>query len=112
MKYFQKIVHKWILKNGIRYFNILTNTILLSEEVGEVSRIIARIYGEQNYKNGDYLYDKKHLGEELSDVLFVLICIANQTGIDLEKSFNKKIKKKEKRDHNRHKKNKKLTKNK
>ncbi|AGW86158.1 MazG Nucleotide Pyrophosphohydrolase [Blattabacterium sp. (Nauphoeta cinerea)] len=88
----QKVVHNWIINHGIRYFDILTNTILLSEEVGEVSRIIARNYGEQskqkNYKKNE------DLGEELSDVLFVIICLANQTGIDLEESFNRKLKKK------------------
>ncbi|WP_185873481.1 nucleotide pyrophosphohydrolase [Blattabacterium cuenoti] len=105
MNNLQKIVHKWIHKNGIRYFNILTNTILLSEEVGEVSRIIARNYGEQSNKNEEINED---LGKELSDVLFVVICLANQTGIDLEKSFNKKLIEKTNRDYNRHHKNKEL----
>ncbi|WP_185877553.1 nucleotide pyrophosphohydrolase [Blattabacterium cuenoti] len=106
MKNIQKIVHEWIIKHGIRYFDILTNTILLSEEVGEVSRIIARKYGEQSKKIN--LKEKNEdLGEELSDVLFVIICLANQTGIDLEKSFNKKLEKKNE-DHNRHHENKKL----
>ncbi|WP_185878074.1 nucleotide pyrophosphohydrolase [Blattabacterium cuenoti] len=100
MNNIQKIVHKWIHTHGVRYFNILTNTILLSEEVGEVSRIIARNYGEQSKKNEDKI--NEDLGRELSDVLFVVICLANQTGIDLEKSFNKKLIEKTKRDYNRH----------
>ncbi|WP_185860100.1 nucleotide pyrophosphohydrolase [Blattabacterium cuenoti] len=105
IKNLQKLVHNWINNHGIRYFDVLTNTILLSEEVGEVSRIIARNYGEQSYKK----YSKKEdLGEELADVLFVLLCLANQTGIDLEKSFDKKLKKKKIRDHERHHNNEKL----
>ncbi|AWU39921.1 nucleotide pyrophosphohydrolase [Blattabacterium punctulatus] len=105
IKNIQKLVHNWIINYGIRYFNILTNTILLSEEVGEVSRIIARNYGEQSLKKD--CKEKEDLGEELSDVLFVLICLANQTGIDLEESFHKKLKKKI-RDGERHHKNEKL----
>ncbi|WP_185871855.1 nucleotide pyrophosphohydrolase [Blattabacterium cuenoti] len=109
IKNLQKLVHKWIINHGIRYFSILTNTILLSEEVGEVSRIIARNYGEQSKKNGkEKEKENEDLGEELSDVLFIIICLANQTGINLEESFHKKLKKKEIRDHNRHHKNKKL----
>ncbi|WP_185862895.1 MazG nucleotide pyrophosphohydrolase domain-containing protein [Blattabacterium cuenoti] len=105
IKNLQKLVHTWIINHGIRYFDVLTNTILLSEEVGEVSRIIARNYGEQSYNK----YSKKEdLGEELADVLFVLLCLANQTGIDLEKSFNNKLKKKKIRDHERHHNNEKL----
>ncbi|WP_113738361.1 nucleotide pyrophosphohydrolase [Blattabacterium clevelandi] len=106
IKNIQKLVHNWIVNYGIRYFNILTNTILLSEEVGEVSRIIARNYGEQSLKKN--CKEKEDLGEELSDVLFVLICLANQTGIDLEKSFHQKLKKKKIRDDERHHKNEKL----
>ncbi|WP_185851771.1 nucleotide pyrophosphohydrolase [Blattabacterium cuenoti] len=109
IKDIQKLVHHWILNHGVRYFNILTNTILLSEEVGEVSRIIARNYGEQSQKKeckkNNTIDD---LGEELADVLFVLICLANQTGINLEESFNKKLKKKKIRDHKRHHNNEKL----
>ncbi|WP_185849433.1 nucleotide pyrophosphohydrolase [Blattabacterium cuenoti] len=102
----QKLVHDWIVNHGIRYFDVLTNTILLSEEVGEVSRIIARNYGEQTKKEN--CKKDEDLGEELSDVLFIIACLANQTGIDLEESFHKKLKKKEIRDHNRHRENKKL----
>ncbi|WP_185856955.1 nucleotide pyrophosphohydrolase [Blattabacterium cuenoti] len=104
IKNLQKLVHNWIVNHGIRYFDILTNTILLSEEVGEVSRIIARNYGEQSKKKNC----KENLGEELSDVLFIIICLANQTGIDLEKSFHRKLEKKKIRDHTRHHKNQKL----
>ncbi|WP_185850584.1 MazG nucleotide pyrophosphohydrolase domain-containing protein [Blattabacterium cuenoti] len=106
IKNIQKLVHNWIMNHGIRYFDILTNTILLSEEVGEVSRIIARNYGEQSNKKN--CNNNDDLGEELSDVLFVLICLANQTGIDLEKSFNKKLREKKMRDHSRHHENEKL----
>ena len=84
----QKLVDEWIKEHGVRYFNELTNMAILSEEVGEVARIIARKYGEQSLKENDNVDD---LGDELSDVLFVLICLANQTGIDLEKSFNCKL---------------------
>ncbi|WP_185870695.1 nucleotide pyrophosphohydrolase [Blattabacterium cuenoti] len=112
----QKLVHNWIITHGVRYFNVLTNTILLSEEVGEVSRIIARNYGEQSQKK-DFKNNIEattsimdDLGEELADVLFVLICLANQTGINLEESFNKKLKKKKIRDHKRHHSNEKLKK--
>ncbi len=100
------MVHNWIINHGVRYFDILTNTILLSEEVGEVSRIIARHYGEQSQKRNFQI--NEDLGEELSDVLFIVVCLANQTDIDLEESFLKKLKKKEIRDHTRHHKNKKL----
>lgn len=101
----QKEVDQWISKYGIRYFDVLTNMIQLTEEVGEVARIISRRYGEQSEKEED---KDKDLGEELSDVLFVLICIANQTGIDLQKAFSNKLKIKTKRDKNRHSKNSKL----
>lgn len=106
IKNLQKLVHNWIIHHGVRYFDVLTNTILLSEEVGEVSRIIARNYGEQSKKKN--CKEKEDLGEELSDILFVIACLANQTGIDLEKSFHEKLKKKESRDHVRHHENKKL----
>lgn len=101
----QKLVDEWIKEHGVRYFNELTNMAILSEEVGEVARIIARKYGEQSLKENDNIDD---LGDELSDVLFVLICLANQTGIDLEKSFKNNLSKKTERDRQRHKSNKKL----
>ncbi len=103
----QKFVDNWINKHGVRYFNVLTNMAMLTEEVGEVARVIARTHGEQSFKKSD---KGKDLGEELADVLFVLICIANQTGIDLEKAFLKNIEKKDKRDKTRHKRNPKLKK--
>ena len=101
----QKLVDEWIKEHGVRYFNELTNMAILSEEVGEVARIISRKYGEQSMKENDNIDD---LGDELSDVLFVLICLANQTGIDLEKSFKNNLSKKTERDRQRHKLNKKL----
>ena len=101
----QKKVDQWINKHGVRYFNELTNMAILSEEVGEVARIIARKYGEQSSKSNE---NELNLGNELSDVLFVLICPANQTGIDLEKSFYENLNKKTNRDKNRHKSNIKL----
>ena len=91
----QKLVDEWIKEHGVRYFNELTNMAILSEEVGEVAKIIARKYGEQSLKENDNIDD---LGDELSDVLFVLICLANQTGIDLEKSFKNNLSKKTERD--------------
>ena len=101
----QLAVDSWIKEHGVRYFNELTNMAQLTEEVGEVARIIARRYGEQSEKQSD---KGKDLGEELADVLFVVLCLANQTGINLEESFNKKLEIKAKRDHNRHHNNKKL----
>ena len=101
----QKEVDNWITKYGVRYFNELTNMALLTEEVGEVARIISREYGEQSLKKDKEL---KNLGDELSDVLFVLICLANQTGIDLEKSFYHNLNKKTRRDNKRHLSNKKI----
>ena len=98
-------VDQWIKDHGVRYFNELTNMAQLTEEVGEVARIIARRYGEQSEKESD---KHKDLGEELADVLFVVLCLANQTGIDLQKSFDKKLKIKTERDHDRHQNNKKL----
>ncbi len=95
----QKKVDDWINKYGVRYFDELTNMAQLTEEVGEVARIISRKYGEQSVKKGE---DVNDLGEELADVLFVLVCLANQTGVDLEKSFDDKLKKKSKRDNTRH----------
>lgn len=102
----QKLVDQWIKKYGVRYFSELTNTAMLMEEVGEVARIMARKYGEQSEKKSD---KSKKLDDELADVLFVLICIANQTGIDLQKALEKNLEKKTKRDRTRHKKNKKLS---
>jgi len=101
----QKTVDKWIKKYGVRYFNELTNTAILMEEVGEVARIMARRYGEQSEKES---HKNKALADEMADVLFVLICLANQTGIDLEKALKKNLEKKTKRDKKRHKENKKL----
>ena len=105
LKKAQKEVDDWITVHGVRYFNELTNMAILSEEVGEVAKIIARKYGEQSQKKDDNI---ENLADELSDVLFVLICIANQTGIDLEKSFKQNLDKKTERDKNRHKLNIKL----
>lgn len=101
----QQIVDDWIKKYGVRYFNELTNTAILMEEVGELARIISRRYGEQSEKDSDKNLD---LADEMADVLFVLICLANQTGIDLDDAFKKNIKKKTTRDHSRHVENKKL----
>jgi NTP pyrophosphatase (non-canonical NTP hydrolase) len=95
----QKTVDAWIKQYGVRYFNELTNTAILTEEVGEVARIIARRYGEQSEKESDKKLD---LGDELADVLFVLICIANQTGVDLTKAMELNLKKKTSRDELRH----------
>ena len=105
LKKAQKKVDDWINLHGVRYFNELTNMAILSEEVGEVAKIIARKYGEQSSKKDD---NTENLADELSDVLFVLICLANQTGIDLEKSFKLNLDKKTKLDKNRHKSNIKL----
>ena len=101
----QKAVDNWIKEYGVRYFNELTNMAQLTEEVGEVARIIARRYGEQSEKESD---NDKDLGEELADVVFVVLCLANQTGIDLQMAFDKKMDKKTKRDHDRHHNNQKL----
>ena len=100
----QQQVDDWIKKYGVRYFNELTNMAMLTEEVGEVARIMARKFGEQSSKASD----NHDLGEELADVLFVLICIANQTGVDLSLEFQKNIEKKINRDSTRHKENEKL----
>lgn len=101
----QQAVDEWIKKHGVRYFNELTNMAQLTEEVGEVARIIARRYGEQSEKESD---KDKDLGEELADVMFVVLCLANQTGVDLQDAFDKKLELKTKRDHERHHGNKKL----
>lgn len=101
----QSEVDNWIQEHGVRYFNELTNMAQLTEEVGEVARIIARRYGEQSEKESD---KQKDLGEELADVMFVVLCLANQTGVDLESAFYKKLNLKTERDHDRHKNNDKL----
>ena len=103
----QQIVDNWIKTTGIRYFNELTNTAILMEEVGEVARIMSRKYGEQSFKKSD---EEVNLGDEMADVLFVLICLANQTGIDLNEAFIKNLEKKTIRDADRHKNNDKLAK--
>ena len=101
----QQTIDKWINTTGVRYFNELTNMAILTEEVGEVARIIARKYGEQSFKESD---KDKDLSDELADVLFVLMCIANQTGIDLTEALQKNLEKKTKRDTERHQNNEKL----
>jgi NTP pyrophosphatase (non-canonical NTP hydrolase) len=101
----QKQVDEWIQNHGVRYFNELTNMAQLTEEVGEVARIIARRYGEQSEKESD---KNKDLGEELADVVFVVLCLANQTGVNLQEAFEKKLDIKTKRDHERHQNNQKL----
>ena len=99
LKNAQQDVDNWINEHGVRYFNELTNMAQLTEEVGEVARIIARRYGEQSEKESD---KNKDLGEELADVVFVVLCLANQTGVDLQAAFDKKMDLKTKRDHDRH----------
>ena len=101
----QKIVDDWIKKYGVRYFDELTNTTILMEEVGELARIMSRRYGEQSEKESD---KNLNLADEIADILFVLICISNQTGVDLESAFNKNMEKKTSRDQTRHIKNEKL----
>jgi NTP pyrophosphatase (non-canonical NTP hydrolase) len=101
----QRTVDAWIQTTGVRYFNELTNMAMLTEEVGEVARIIARRHGEQSEKDSD---KSKDLGDELADVLWVVICLANQTGVDLEKAFLANLEKKNQRDKNRHRENPKL----
>ncbi|MDX1601766.1 MAG: nucleotide pyrophosphohydrolase [Salinimicrobium sediminis] len=105
LQHAQKSVDEWIKEHGVRYFNELTNMAQLTEEVGEVARIIARRYGEQSEKESD---KEKDLGEELADVVFVVLCLANQTGINLQEAFDKKLNLKTQRDKNRHKNNEKL----
>ena len=104
LKNSQLEVDNWIKEHGVRYFNELTNMAQLTEEVGEVARIISRKYGEQQFKEND----PKDLGQELADVLFVLICLANQTGVDLQKQLELNMAKKAERDHDRHHNNNKL----
>ena len=101
----QQQVDDWIRQHGVRYFDELTNMAQLTEEVGEVARIIARRYGEQSEKESD---KTKDLAEELADVIFVVLCLANQTGVDLQSAFDKKMKIKSQRDHLRHQNNSKL----
>jgi NTP pyrophosphatase (non-canonical NTP hydrolase) len=101
----QKQVDNWINTHGVRYFSELTNMAILTEEVGEVARIISRKYGEQSFKSSD---EGRELADELADVLWVLICLANQTGVDLNEALIKNMQKKTNRDHDRHKNNKKL----
>ncbi|MBK7909643.1 MAG: nucleotide pyrophosphohydrolase [Bacteroidia bacterium] len=101
----QTTVDNWIRTHGVRYFSELTNTAILMEEVGEVARIMARKYGDQSMKPSD---EGKELADELADVLFVLVCLANQTGINLEEAFQKNLEKKTARDQDRHKNNPKL----
>ena len=101
----QSVIDQWIKKYGVRYFDELTNMALLMEEVGEAARIIARTYGEQSFKEGE----KSELKDELADILFVLICLANQTGVDLEEALQSNLEKKTARDVKRHRDNSKLT---
>jgi NTP pyrophosphatase (non-canonical NTP hydrolase) len=101
----QQSVDIWIKTHGVRYFNELTNMALLTEEVGELARIIARKYGEQSFKTGE---DGDQMADEMADVLFVLICLANQTGVDLQEAINRNLAKKTQRDADRHKGNPKL----
>lgn len=105
IKQAQEMVDNWIKTYGVRYFNELTNMTILMEEVGEVARIMARKYGEQSFKESD---KHKDLGDEMADVLWVLLCLANQTGIDMTEAFRKNIEKKTNRDKERHINNKKL----
>ena len=101
----QQMVDQWIKTIGVRYFSELTNLAILTEEVGELARIMARTYGDQSFKKSD---EGKDLGDEMADVLWVLICLANQTGVDLNKAFLQNIEKKTSRDSERHKNNEKL----
>jgi NTP pyrophosphatase (non-canonical NTP hydrolase) len=105
IKQAQSEVDQWIKTHGVRYFNELTNMAMLTEEVGELARIMARRYGEQSEKESD---KEKNLGDEMADVLWVLICLANQTGVDLTQAFEKNLEKKTSRDKDRHKQNPKL----
>lgn len=101
----QKTVDEWIKTHGVRYFNELTNMAILTEEVGELARLVARQYGEQSFKESD---KDRDLGDEMADVLWVLLCMANQTGVDLTKALEKNLEKKSLRDKDRHKGNEKL----
>ncbi len=109
MKQQQIAVDNWIKRHGIRYFNEMTNTVLLMEEVGELSRWVARVYGEQSFKESEKKQNhSEHIKEEMADILFVLICLANQMNIDLEQALDESILKKTTRDQKRHLENKKL----
>jgi len=103
----QSMVDQWIRTTGVRYFSELTNMAILTEEVGEVARLMSRLYGDQSFKESD---KKINLGDELADVLWVLLCIANQTGVDLTAALRQNLEKKEARDKERHHENKKLAK--
>src|SRR6059058_1201556 len=105
LKEAQQTIDTWIRTTGVRYFNELTNMAILTEEVGEVARLMSRLYGEQSFKESD---KEKQLSDELADVLWVLICIANQTGVDLTEALQKNFEKKNLRDSERHQQNKKL----
>ena len=105
LKEIQEQVDTWIKQYGVRYFNELTNMVLLSEEVGELARIIARKYGEQSFKAGE---EKDNMADEMADILWVLVCLANQTGVDLSKAFEANLEKKTQRDKTRHLENSKL----
>ena len=105
LKALQTAVDEWIKTYGVRYFNELTNMACLTEEVGELARIMARTYGDQSFKQGE----KHNIGEEMADILWVLICLANQTGVDLTEELQKSFDKKTRRDKDRHKQNEKLT---
>ena len=100
----QEMVDNWIKTYGVRYFSELTNMACLTEEVGELARVMARQYGDQSFKEGE----KANIGEEMADILWVLLCLANQTGVDLTEELQKRIEKKTKRDRNRHRDNTKL----
>ena len=101
----QKTVDRWIKTYGVRYFSELTNMACLTEEVGELARIMARTYGDQSFKTDE----KQDLGDEMADILWVLLCLANQTGVDLTAAFERNLQKKTERDKTRHKENEKLT---
>ena len=107
LKQAQGLVDQWIKTVGVRYFSELTNTAVLMEEVGELARLMSRSYGDQSFKSGEK-QGPEALGEEMADVLFVLICLANQTGVDLTEAFRKSMEKKTVRDADRHKNNAKL----
>ncbi len=109
MQEMQEQVDAWIKQYGVRYFNELTNMIILTEEVGELARIVARKYGEQSFKAGE---EKENLADEIADILWVLICLANQTGVDLSEAFKANMEKKTSRDKTRHWENRKITDNK
>jgi NTP pyrophosphatase (non-canonical NTP hydrolase) len=101
----QRTVDEWIKTHGVRYFSELTNTAILMEEVGELARLMARTYGDQSFKKSD---EGRDLGDEMADILFVLVCLANQTGVDLTAALDRNLKKKTDRDADRHKQNPKL----